>query len=324
LFADLNRDAVLSATGAHWEEKQPDWWAFNSDTRSTALVVSALARFDPQNALAPNAVRWLMAGRTEEGIWKSTYESAWVMISLIDWATATGELKANYDYSALLNGKRLGQGVATRETLAVTQIFTTPIAGLLRETANRLTLERSAGEGRLYYTAHLRAALPASAVKAIDRGIIVQRRYTLASCLDGPKCPSVTSAKVGEELRVSLTLIAPSDLRNVQLEDALPAGAEAVDTGLATTSQLATGVTGGRTDLSRWYGWWWNWYARAEVRDDRVALFAPYLSRGTYEYSYTIRVTTAGRFNVIPTIASDRYFPEVFGRGDGELMVFER
>ena len=49
LFADLNRDAVLSATGAHWEEKQPDWWAFNSDTRSTALVVSALARFDPQN-----------------------------------------------------------------------------------------------------------------------------------------------------------------------------------------------------------------------------------------------------------------------------------
>ena len=324
LFADLNRDAVLSATGAHWEEKQPDWWAFNSNTRSTALVVSALARFDPQNALAPNAVRWLMAGRTEEGIWKSTYESAWVMISLIDWATATGELKANYDYSALLNGKRLGQGVATRETLAVTQIFTTPIAGLLRETANRLTLERSAGEGRLYYTVHLRAALPASAVKAIDRGIIVQRRYTLASCADGPKCPSVTSAKVGDELRVSLTLIAPSDLRNVQLEDTLPAGAEAVDTGLATTSQLATGVTGGRTDLSRWYGWWWNWYARAEVRDDRVALFAPYLSRGTYEYSYTIRVTTAGRFNVIPTIASDRYFPEVFGRGDGELMVFER
>ena len=86
----------------------------------------------------------------------------------------------------------------------------------------------------------------------------------------------------------------------------------------------ATGVTGGRADLSRWYGWWWNWYARAEVRDDRVALFAPYLSRGTYEYSYTIRVTTAGRFNVIPTFANDRYFPEVFGRGDGELMVFER
>jgi len=324
LFADLNRDAVLSATGAHWEEKQPDWWAFNSDTRSTALVVSALARFDPQNALAPNAVRWLMAGRTEEGVWKSTYESAWVMISLIDWATATGELKANYDYSALLNGKRLGQGVATRETLAVTQIFTTPIAGLLRETANRLTLERSAGDGRLYYTVHLRAALPASVVKAIDRGIIVQRRYTLASCADGPKCPSVTSAKVGDELRVSLTLIAPSDLRNVQLEDALPAGAEAVDTGLATTSQLATGVAGGRTDLSRWYGWWWNWYARAEVRDDRVALFAPYLSRGTYEYNYTIRVTTPGRFNVIPTIANDRYFPEVFGRGDGALLVFER
>ncbi len=324
LFADLNRDAVLSATGAHWEETTPDWWGFNSDTRSTALIVSALARLDPQNALAPNAVRWLMAGRTGEGYWHSTYESAWVMISLIDWATATGELKANYDYSALLNGKRLGQGVATRETLAQTQVFTTAVADLLRTTPNRLTLQRSAGDGRLYYTVHLRAALPASAVKAIDRGMIVQRRYTLASCADGPKCPDVTSAKVGDELRVSLTLIAPSDLRYVQVEDALPAGAEAIDTGLATTSQLATGVTNRRAEVSRWYGWWWNWYVRAETRDDRVALFAPYLSRGTYEYSYTIRVTMPGRFNVIPTIANEQYFPEVFGRGDGALLVFER
>lgn len=324
LFADLSRDAVLSATGAHWEEKTPDWWGFNTDTRSTALVISALARLDAQNGLAPNAVRWLMAARTAEGVWKSAYESAWAMIALIDWATATGELKANYDYSVLLNGKRLGQGVATRETLAQTQIFTTSVAELLRDTANRITLQRSAGDGRLYYTAHLRAALPASAVQAIDRGIIVQRRYTQASCADGPKCPDVTEAKVGDALRVNLTLIAPSDLRYAQLEDALPAGAEAEDAGLATTSQLATGVTQRRADVSAWYRWWWNWYVRAEIKDDRVALFAPYLSRGTYEYSYTIRVTQAGRFNVIPTIASQQYLPEVFGRGDGALLVFER
>ncbi|MBX7213447.1 MAG: Ig-like domain-containing protein [Thermoflexales bacterium] len=324
LLADLTRDAQLSATGAHWEERTPDLWGFNSDTRSTALALSALSRLDARNALGALAARWLMAARDGEGAWKSSYENTWVMMALIDYAAASGELRANFDYSVLLNGRKLGDGVATAQTLAQTRVFTTPVAALLRDTPNTLTLQRSAGDGKLYYTAHLRAALPASAVQALDRGIIVQRRYTLASCTAGIACPAVTQARVGDELRVSLTLIAPTELRYVQLEDTLPAGAEAVDIGLATTSQLATGVSTTRAGLERWYGNWWRWYVRAEMRDDRVAIFAPYLSRGTYEYSYTVRVTQAGEFNTIPAQASEQYFPEVFGRSDGALMVFTR
>ncbi|MCB0205246.1 MAG: hypothetical protein KDH89_10555 [Anaerolineae bacterium] len=57
--------AIVSATGAHWEEDRPDRMTMNTDTRSTALALDVLARLDPDalTGIAPNAVRWLMKGR---------------------------------------------------------------------------------------------------------------------------------------------------------------------------------------------------------------------------------------------------------------------
>ncbi len=323
IFADLNGKAIQSATGAHWEEQFVDWWAMNTDTRSTAIVLSALAQFDPNNALAPNVVRWLMASRVD-GAWRTTQENAWSLIALTDWMRTTGELKGDYEFAAQLNNQIVAQGRASAATITETTRVTVPIADLLRDTGNRLTVGRGEGQGRLYYTAHLKAYLPVPTLPAVDRGIQVLRRYTLASCADGPKCPDVTSAKVGDVIRVELTLIAPNNLYYVQLTDMLPAGAEVIDTGLATTSQLAQGPTLLRSDNRPWFWWWWYWYSRSELRDDRVVLFADFLSKGSYEYSYTMRVTSAGAFNVIPAFANQQYFPEVFGRSAGRLLTITR
>ena len=48
------------------------------------------------------------------------------------------------------------------------------------------------------------------------------------------------------------------------------------------------------------YWGWWHWYSRSELRDQKVALFADYLSRGSYLYSYTMRAT-------LPTMMTQRY-----------------
>ena len=323
IFADLHGKVIQSATGAHWEEQFVDWWAMNTDTRSTAIVLSALAQFDPNNALAPNVVRWLMSSRVD-GFWRTTQENAWSLIALTDWMRATGELKGDYEFAAQLNNEIVAQGRATAETITQTTVVNVPIASLLRDAGNRLTIGRGEGQGRLYYTAHLKAYLPVPTIRAADRGIQVMRRYTLASCIDGPKCPAVTTAKVGDVIRVELTIIAPNELYYVQLTDMLPAGVDIIDTGLATTSQLAQSATLSRNEERPYFWWWWYWYNRSELRDDRVVLFADYLSKGTYEYSYTMRATSAGQFNVIPAFVNQQYFPEVFGRSDGQLLTITR
>ena len=73
-----------------------------------------------------------------------------------------------------------------------------------------------------------------------------------------------------------------------------------------------------------YYWWWWHWYDRSELRDEKVVLFADYLYRGTYEYSYTMRATLPGEYKVIPTVANEFYFPEVFGRSDGRLLTITK
>ena len=79
----------------------------------------------------------------------------------------------------------------------------------------------------------------------------------------------------------------------------------------------ASRASEGPVDL---YWGWWHWYSRSELRDEKVALFADYLSRGSYLYNYTMRATLPGEFRVIPTTASELYFPEVYGRADGQLL----
>jgi uncharacterized protein YfaS (alpha-2-macroglobulin family) len=46
--------------------------------------------------------------------------------------------------------------------------------------------------------------------------------------------------------------------------------------------------------------------------------------RGVYEYSYLMRASVPGEFNVIPATAYEMYFPEVFGRSDGGKFVVVR
>jgi uncharacterized protein YfaS (alpha-2-macroglobulin family) len=164
-------------------------------------------------------------------------------------------------------------------------------------------------------------------IDPLDRGIIVSRRYTDPGCTEGVKCPEVAQAVVGDVVQVRLTVIAPHDLYYVVVEDPLPAGAEAIDTSLATTSQLEQEPGLYREveegDWHWFYHWWWRWYSRSEMRDDKVVLFADYLPAGTYEYTYTFRATQPGEYRVIPTSASEFYFPEVFGRADGRLFTIE-
>jgi len=320
LLSDLNNAAILSATGTHWEESHHDWWAMNTDTRSTAIVLDTFARVDPDNALIPNAVRWLMVAR-KVGVWETTQETAWSLIALTDWMVETGELDANYDFGLYLNDVERAVGTATRETVAQGVTTVIPISDLDPDTTNALTIARTDGSGRLYYTAHLQVYLPVESIEPEDRGFIVQRKYTLASCeaQDRRECPEVTEAKLGDVIRVDLTIISPHDRYYVVVEDPLPAGGEAVDTGLATTSLLAMGPSLQRESSRYW--WWWHWYSRSEMRDEKVVLFADYLSAGTYEYSYTFRATLPGDYHVIPTTASEFYFPEVFGRSDGRLLT---
>jgi hypothetical protein len=150
----------------------------------------------------------------------------------------------------------------------------------------------------------------------LDQGIIVSRRYFDP---DNPDVP-VTEMRQGQTFLARLTLVAPTSLHYVVVDDYLPAGLEVVDTSLKTSQQQGAPST---FDWDRYFenGWGWWSFDYVELRDERVVLSAQVLAPGTYEYTYLVRATTPGTFHVIPPIAQEFYFPEVNGRGAGTTFT---
>jgi uncharacterized protein YfaS (alpha-2-macroglobulin family) len=330
LLSDLSSAAILSATGAHWEETQADLWSMGTDTRSTAIVLDAFARLLPDDGLLPNIVRWLMVAR-QSGHWETTQETAWALIGLTDFMVATGELNADYGYMLVLNGQSLDEQNVTRANVDQSHKVEVPIADLLEQEINRVWVVRDqpspgqTGEGQLYYAMYLRYFLPVEEVEAQSRGIIVARQYEAVDCDAEEECPTLSGGSVGDVIRVRITLVAPYDLHYLVLEDPLPAGCEAVDRSLQTTTVVSEEPTLERSQPENQWGdgWGWWWFTHSEARDEKVALFADYVPSGTYEYTYLMRASVPGTFLTMPTLAYEMYFPEVWGRSDGGSFAIQ-
>ena len=108
--------------------------------------------------------------------------------------------------------------------------------------------------------------------------------------------------RVGDLVRVKITLRAPRAVHNVAVVDALPGGLEVENPRLAT-SALPMVPGGGGAD-------------HVEFLDDRVVLFCSALPR-VQTFEYALRATTAGRFDLPPIQASCMYDAAVAALGKG-------
>lgn len=311
LVSDLTSAAVFTATGAHWEETRGGY-NWGSDTHTTAVVLAALMQTEPENVLAPHAVRWLVATRRGD-LWRTAQENAWALVALTGWMAYTGELDGDFTYFVSTNNvERLAVEV-TPETVDEGETFTVPVAELLDREINRLDITRGEGDGALYYSALLDLHLPAEQVEAVNRGVSVTRQYSIDSARDAQ-----TSAQVGDVVTVRLSLYVSENIYYFALEDTLPAGLEVINTSLLTELQSRYHSRFQRIDRTDHY-WYFgdSYFTRTAIRDKGVALYAAYLPRGAYTFTYQARAVTPGEFQVIPAQGYAVYQPDVFGHTDG-------
>jgi uncharacterized protein YfaS (alpha-2-macroglobulin family) len=312
----LDGDAVVSATGAHWEAGGWDYWS-GSAIQATTQVLGALLDLRPHDPFVPAAVRWLMLSRQDSG-WDCPHDTAQAIATLAAYARAAREGKADYSYRIALNGVTRASdryGAADQRKVTTLQV---PVSKLQRSRPNMLTIGRQApngtyGPGPLYYVARLRYFLNATDIAPRSEGVTVSRRYL---DLHGRQ---IASAPAGSALQVELTVHTDASLFYLDVEDPIPAGCEPIDESLNTSQQ----------GLVKPSQWWWapytsrvqdlSWYlSHSDLRDDRVSLYSTFLPPGTYHYTYLATATVPGRYSVAPTHVSETFFPEVFGRGAGE------
>ena len=306
LLSELNTAAAKSAASAWWTENEVDYWNWNTDVRSTAIILNALIQVDPNNVLIPDGIRWLMKHR-DGSHWYSTQETAWSLMALTNWLSLSGEFQTNYQYAIGLNGNVLDTKQADAAHLADSTSLRLGVDRLLTDQTNYLVLTRGAGPGNLYYTAYMDYSLPVKDIPALDQGVLVTQQYFHPDDLKTP----VTDAAQGDLLQVRLTLVVPQSLHYVVIDDPLPAGLEAVDASLNTSQDVPTQYQSQDYDKYGW-GWWYFYYK--QIYDQKVVMSADYLPAGTYTITYLARAATVGSFHVLPATAKEFYFPDVAGR----------
>lgn len=322
--SDLRRrmtNAILPEAGAaHVGELADPYllWFWNSNVRSTAIVLHSLVQADAKEAPLPQLVRWLMTAR-KNGRWGNTQENAHAMAALVAYYRKYEPTVPDFRAVVTLGTRELvrdefrGRSAeAATSSLPMAQVLSAGKPG----TTLPLTFTRD-GAGTLYYTARLRFAADALVQDGLDAGFQVERRYE--PFVEQGTRPAATSYAAGDLVRVTLTFRLTKERRFVAVTDPLPAGFEAVESWFATTARdLAAAQDRQVNDggnAADWRAWWrHSGFDRVERHDDRVQLFATRLGEGLHEFSYIVRATTAGTFRTAPARVEEMYSPEVFGR----------
>ncbi|MGE5814992.1 MAG: hypothetical protein ACM36C_10935, partial [Acidobacteriota bacterium] len=311
-------NAILPEGGmSHVEELSDPYllWFWNSNIRTTAIVLDTMARHGSSQPLVNAMVRWLLQAR-KNGRWSNTQENAWALSSLVGYYKRY-ESEAP-DFRALVKLGRDELASATfrgRSTEAVSSHV--PMANLLKGSnvaeKRDLTFQRE-GTGTLFYSARLQYVNAAPVFDGMDMGIRVQRRYE--KFVDGkPAGAAGTTFGAGDLVRVTLSFDLTKERRFMAVTDPVPAGLEPIETWFATTAQELAEAQRRNEEPDSWFSRWERGgFDHVERHDDRVQLFGTRLAQGHHEFSYITRATTAGTFVAAPAYAEEMYTPEVFGR----------
>jgi uncharacterized protein YfaS (alpha-2-macroglobulin family) len=319
LIGEIEQHLHVSAGRVNIDENLGNAYArvFDSTVRTQSLVLMALARSRPDHALIGDLARELLFVR-KGGTWRTTQETAYALLALDTYRKQREKTVPDFEAEVSLGGETLfavdfeGRSLQTKNTAI-------PIAALLPHAGDPLLFERD-GEGTLHYQARLRYARKDLPTTGFDSGFYIEKRLhrvtpeelqNAASSVEGPD----ERQFAGGALVASEIMIVTSAARHfVVVDDALPAGFEAVDTTLATASALAAQVDNDCVGCDRDSNYSLSSAARRELRDDRALFFVDYMGPGIHRFRYLARATTLGKFVVPPLRAEEMYAPESFGR----------
>jgi uncharacterized protein YfaS (alpha-2-macroglobulin family) len=269
--------------------------------RTSAIALSALVEVAPNHPLIGRLADGLLAAR-RNGRWDNTQENVYALVALADFARAR-KAEGPARVRIALDGKALFDGALAADGIKRIHL---PLA---RARGGKLTIESSGHP--VHYSARLRLARPADAA-AKSSGLDVERRW-----IDPASGAPVEKVKLGQVVKVVVTVRTDEQQAHVAVVDRLPAGLEPVldrfDKPDEEESVPPWWIPRARTT------WVWR-----QLHDDRVEVFADLLASGSSEFSYFARATTAGTFVAPPATAELMYQPARFGRSAGGSLEVTR
>ena len=300
LTKELLGNVVVEETTASVKEKQNDYGYFSSNTRSTAITLSALLEVDPDNPVVGKLVEGLVRAQGPGGRWENTQDNLYALVALAAYARRQRGGAATVTVSH--NGKQLTKQHLKGSSMVVMRHPANTMAG-------KLTI---ASKGEARYSVRVAEVRKDTSPDPVARGLSVTREYL---------CPTtgrpLTRFAANQLVTVRLTVESEEGHHYIVVSDPLPAGFEAVNTRLATEAAADDDEDEYYEDYDYYEEDEWT---HRELRDDRFVAFADWLESGEHTLEYQARVTLPGKFIVLPAHAEAMYQPTINGR-TGALEV---
>ena len=297
LITELSNALKVEAQTAHFEVDESLPWIYSSSIRDTGLILDAILEADPKFAVADRVTKWLVERRKPNGAWGSTQENTAVLMALTRYLRATEPEKPDYTARAVMADEELLKAVFASSSDKPLNKELDLESG--KKAALKFVKE---GPGTLFYSVRMSYA-PSEPTLPRDRGFAVFKEY-----FEAESGSRVEQLEAGKNYRVRLSLVTPTDRHFVVLNDPVPAGVEVVQTTFATESQALA-------RLLRQGGYQGGTFDHTETYDDRMLLFADYLSAGEHHFEYLVRGRLPGTYLLPATKAEEMYHPEIFGTG---------
>lgn len=264
----------------------------NSYVREQAVSLSVYMDVEPESAFVPVLVKRL-DDALSAGRWATTQENGVALIALGKYAKFISGQDIAYEGVLSVEGKE----IARFDNKGGFDLKDMDLGG------KQISVSIN-GKGSAYYFWSVDAVPVLDKVEEKDAGITVRRSY-----LDKEGKPAdLTKVKQGDVLVADITVDPRGEVKNLVIEDLLPAGFEIENPRIKTSESL-------------------DWVHKdvfkvdhMDIRDDRLVLFADLNGKG--HYRYIVRAVSKGEF-VLPAVRGElMYRPSVFSvSGQGKVKV---
>jgi uncharacterized protein YfaS (alpha-2-macroglobulin family) len=269
--------------------------SFESLPRNEALLLLVWTAVDPLNSRTRELAERVAAAGSK-GYWTNTQENGMALWALANYLKKSQRGQSYQVTVENYKGEELGR--ATEKEIS---LITGPT---LVESLDKPLTVKIEGPGRPYYSSIVSgvpteppAPLSSEGLKLI-RQVEVEKSRRVSSKSEtklskDSVVPIDLTVERGDKVNVKLIVSSQTSIQNLVAVDLIPGGLEIVP----VEQQLS-----GRVN---------NRDKRAEIREDRVIFFLPYLAAGeTTELTYQLRAVTEGRFVWPPSSAEAMYEPK--------------
>lgn len=312
----LKSQISLTTQGADMYDSGEDgyWSIFSDESEKFALAIQLLSRTNPDDNILQHLIfELLQLQKAGKGYWKSTCATSRVLTAFDEYIRANDLTNLDFTAEALLDKKSIVKGdfkgVASTAVEKTFDFGDKTLSPLPKDKEVELLFKKK-GEGKLFYTASLKYAIPPEKQIARDEGLCV-----FTEIFDGSTKEKVDSNKLvsGKSYIMKAYISSTRNRQYVAMRVPVPAGCEILNAAFVTTGTIP------HTEVSVYN----RGLSYEGIYDSEVQYFWDYFPRGHQEVEYAFRAVRNGEYNTPSSTAECMYEPEIFGRSSGKKWTIE-